>query len=464
MDSENILKKLAIQREYLQDNPMKNYKNRVEVLKKLYANIKELTPEISQALKQDLGKGEVEAYMTEIGLTLDELSYMIKNCKRLSRKRKVSTPLSQFPAKSYQMPCAYGIVLVISPWNYPFMLAMEPVIDAVAAGNSVIVKPSEYSPNVSAVLEKLITKTFNAGHVNIVQGAVEECTFLLEQDFDYIFYTGSTRVGKIVMQKAAEHFTPVTLELGGKSPCIVDETANIPLAAKRIVFGKFLNCGQTCVAPDYLYCHEKIKNQLVKEIERQIVLQYSIDPLRNPEYPRMVNLKQFNAMKKFINEDNLIFGGKYNEETLKIEPTILNATFDDEVMQEEIFGPILPVVTFNSIDEAIILVGLIINVNKLNKPLALYIFSNNKQNQQKVLDRCDFGGGCVNDTIMHIANHNLAFGGLKQSGIGAYHGEAGFNTFTHFKSIVKKANWLDLPMRYQPFNKFKQMLIKMFLK
>ena len=458
MDSQKILEKLNTQREYLKLNPMKDARKRVEVLKQLYHNIKEMIPEISSALKLDLNKSETESYMSEIGITLDELSYMIRNCKRLARKRRVSTPLSNFPAKSYQIPCAYGMVLVISPWNYPFMLTMEPLIDAIAAGNSVIVKPSEYSPNVSAIIEKLISKTFDRGLANTVQGAVEECTFLLEQDFDYIFYTGSTRVGKIVMQKAAEHFTPVTLELGGKSPCIVDETANIPLTARRIVFGKFLNCGQTCVAPDYLLCNEKIKGELVKEISRQIVIQYTIDPIHNSEYPRMINQKQFDAMKKFIDPEKVLFGGKTDEISLKIEPTIIDATFDDDVMQEEIFGPILPVVTFKTIDEAIE------KVNKLNKPLALYIFSNNKHNQQKVLDNCDFGGGCINDTIMHIANHSLPFGGLKQSGIGSYHGEAGFNTFTHFKSVVHKANWLDLPMRYQPFNKLKSFLIRLFLR
>lgn len=458
MDSQKILEKLNTQREYLKLNPMKDARKRVEVLKQLYHNIKEMIPEISSALKLDLNKSETESYMSEIGITLDELSYMIRNCKRLARKRRVSTPLSNFPAKSYQIPCAYGMVLVISPWNYPFMLTMEPLIDAIAAGNSVIVKPSEYSPNVSAIIEKLISKTFDRGLANTVQGAVEECTFLLEQDFDYIFYTGSTRVGKIVMQKAAEHFTPVTLELGGKSPCIVDETANIPLTARRIVFGKFLNCGQTCVAPDYLLCNEKIKGELVKEISRQIVIQYTIDPIHNSEYPRMINQKQFNIMKKFIDPEKTLFGGKTDEVNLKIEPTIIDATFDDDVMQEEIFGPILPVVTFKTIDEAIE------KVNKLNKPLALYIFSNNKHNQQKVLDNCDFGGGCINDTIMHIANHSLPFGGLKQSGIGSYHGEAGFNTFTHFKSVVHKANWLDLPMRYQPFNKLKSFLIRLFLR
>ena len=458
MDNQSILEKIDNQRKFLDENPMLDYKKRIEALKLLYKNIKLMSVDIYDALKKDLNKSETETYMVEIGMVLNEISYMIKLIRSFSRPKRVATPLAQFHSKSYKMPCAYGIVLIISPWNYPFMLALEPMVDAIAAGNSVIVKPSEISPNVSDVIAKLISKTFDKGHVDTVLGGVEECTFLLDQDFDYIFYTGSTRVGEIVMKKAAEHFTPVTLEMGGKSPCIVDETANIPLAAKRIVFGKFLNAGQTCVAPDYILCDKKIKDKLIDELERQIVLQYTVDPIKNDAYPKMINKKQFDAMSKFITDENLIFGGKKDEESLKIEPTLLNSTFDDDVMQIEIFGPILPIITFDDIDEAIA------KINSLSKPLALYIFSSSKTNQNKVLNRCQFGGGCINDTIIHIATPNLGFGGLKQSGIGAYHGKIGFDTFTHYKSIVDKKTWLDLPMRYQPYNKFNQLLIKMFLR
>lgn len=458
MDNQSILEKIDNQRKFLDENPMLDYKKRIETLKLLYKNIKLMSVDIYDALKKDLNKSETETYMVEIGMVLNEISYMIKHIRSFSRPKRVATPLAQFHSKSYKMPCAYGMVLIISPWNYPFMLALEPMVDAIAAGNSVIVKPSEISPNVSDVIAKLISKTFDKGHVDTVLGGVEECTFLLDQDFDYIFYTGSTRVGEIVMKKAAEHFTPVTLEMGGKSPCIVDETANIPLAAKRIVFGKFLNAGQTCVAPDYILCDKKIKDKLIDELERQIVLQYTVDPIKNDAYPKMINKKQFDAMSKFITDENLIFGGKKDEESLKIEPTLLNSTFDDDVMQIEIFGPILPIITFDDIDEAIA------KINSLSKPLALYIFSSSKTNQNKVLNRCQFGGGCINDTIIHIATPNLGFGGLKQSGIGAYHGKIGFDTFTHYKSIVDKKTWLDLPMRYQPYNKFKQFLIKMFLR
>ena len=458
MDNQSILEKIDTQRKFLDENPMLDYKKRIDALKLLYKNIKLMAGDIYDALKKDLNKSETETYMVEIGMVLNEISYMIKHIRSFSRPQRVATPLAQFHSKSYKMPCAYGMVLIISPWNYPFMLALEPMVDAIAAGNSVILKPSEISPNVSDVIAKLISKTFDKGHVDTVLGGVEECTFLLDQDFDYIFYTGSTRVGEIVMKKAAEHFTPVTLEMGGKSPCVVDDTANIALAAKRIVFGKFLNAGQTCVAPDYILCDKKIKDKLIDELERQIVLQYSVDPIKNDAYPKMINKKQFDAMSKFITDENLIFGGKIDEESLKIEPTLLNSTFDDDVMKIEIFGPILPIITFDDIDEAIA------KINSLSKPLALYIFSSSKTNQNKVLNRCQFGGGCINDTIIHIATPNLGFGGLKQSGIGAYHGKIGFDTFTHYKSIVDKKTWLDLPMRYQPYNKFKQFLIKMFLR
>ena len=458
MDEKLILEKIGLMKKFQKEKRMLRVKDRKQSLKKLYQNIKLNIGKITEALHKDLNKSEVESYMTEIGLVLNEISYMIKHCRKFSKIKKVVTPLSQFHAKSFQMPCPYGCVLVISPWNYPFMLAIEPIVDAVAAGNSVLLKPSEISPYTSKVVAEIINETFERGHVEVVEGGKEECSFLLEQDFDYIFYTGSTRVGKIVMQKAAENFTPVTLELGGKCPCVVDETANISLTARRIVFGKFLNCGQTCVAPDYVYCHSKIKDKLIKEIEKEIVRQYGISPIENKDYPRLINLKQFNTMKSFIKEDNLIFGGKFDEERLKIEPTLISSTFDDESMQDEIFGPILPIVTFDSLDEAVE------NINNYPKPLALYIFSTSKSNQDKVLNYCDFGGGCINDTIIHIAGSRLGFGGLKQSGMGSYHGKAGFDTFTHYKSMVDKKNWLDLPMRYQPYSKLKYKIIKLFLK
>lgn len=310
----------------------------------------------------------------------------------------------------------------------------------------------------TAVIDKLIKKTFPPEQVCTIFGGREEINFLLDQEFDYIFYTGSTKVGNIVMEKADKYYTPYTLEMGGKSPCIVDATANIPLTAKRIVFGKFLNAGQTCVAPDYVYCEKSVKELLVKELERQIILQYTTDPINNPNYPKLINEGHFESKIRLINENNVIFGGKFDKKSLKIEPTLVNATFEDEIMQEEIFAPILPIVTFDDIDDAIK------KINFRAKPLALYIFSSSKKNQNKVLENCQFGGGCVNDTLVHIASPHLAFGGLKESGIGAYHGKVGFDTFTHYKSILDKKTWLDMPMRYQPYNKIKYNFIRKFLK
>ncbi len=458
MDTKKIVSKIENQRKFLAKEPVISVQKRKEALKNLYKNIKEMTPQICEALKSDLNKCETESYMTEIGLVLSEISYMLRHMRKLTKKKRVYSPLSNFPAKSYRVASAYGVVLIISPWNYPFLLSMEPLVDAIAAGNTVILKPSSVSANTSKVMETLIAKTFEPEHATTVLGSVDECTVLLDQDLDYIFYTGSMRVGKIVMEKAKEHFTPVTLEMGGKSPCIVDETANIPLAAKRIVFGKLLNAGQTCVAPDYVYCHESVRDRLVKEIECEIIRQYSVDPLTNKNYPKMKNEKQFNAVRELIEESKILFGGRADENTLKIEPTILNSTFEDRAMQREIFGPILPILTFKKIDEVVK------RVNSMSKPLALYIFSKSKENQNLVLSQCQFGGGCVNDTIMHIANNHLAFGGVKQSGLGAYHGKFGFETFSHYKSIVKKSNLIDMPFRYQPFNKVKTWFIKFFLK
>jgi len=458
MDKQEILSIYSQQKENLLYNSLRNPINRIKALKTLYKNIVLMQDEICESLYKDLNKSKTESYMAEIGLVLSEISFMIKHIKKFSKEKKVKTPLAQFASKSYKKPCPKGHVLIISPWNYPFMLTIEPLVDAISAGNTVMLKPSETSSNVSRIIDKLIKTTFTQNQVFTVLGGREECSFLLDLDFDHIFFTGSTRVGKIVMQKAAQHFTSVTLEMGGKSPCIVDETANIPLTAKRLVFGKFLNCGQTCVAPDYVYCARSVKEKLIKEIEKQIVLQYSVDPLCNKDYPKMINQKQFDHCLKLIRPDNLIFGGRYNKESLKIEPTILNSNFNLPEMQEEIFGPVLPILQFEDLDEVIT------NVNKLSKPLALYIFSTCKKNIKKIVSDCDYGGGCINDCIIHLATSHLGFGGIKSSGIGAYHGKTGFDTFSHYKSIVDKKTWIDLPMRYQPYSKLKNKLIKMFLK
>lgn len=451
-----ILEVLERQRQFFLTGKTREFAFRKQALKKLRANILDMKEEIFEALKKDLNKSEEESYMTEVGLTLSEISYMLKKGRKFSRKKRVVLSMAQFPAKGYKMPVPYGNVLIISPWNYPFMLAIEPIVDAITAGNCVILKPSEISPNVSEVVKKLIEKTFERGFVDVVMGGKEECSFLLDQDFDYIFFTGSTRVGKIVMEKASQHFTPVTLELGGKCPCIVDKSADLKLTARRIVFGKFLNSGQTCVAPDFVYCDRTIKDKLIEELIQEIKRQYN-NALTSEDYPKMINAKQFNVMKAFIEKDKVIYGGECDEKTLKIEPTLISSTFESEAMQDEIFGPILPIVTFDNLSECEE------NLRRFSKPLALYIFSRDKRVQKQIAINCDFGGGCINDTIMHIADPKLGFGGIKQSGIGSYHGKSGFDTFTHYKSIVKKAK-IDLPMRYHPISKIKYKIIKMFLK
>lgn len=458
----NIKKLFQNQKDSLNNSPLKDYKNRIKLLKSLKQNILEMQDEILEALKLDLNKSKEESYMCEVGLALSEITYMLKHLKKFSKIQKVKTSLSQFPAKSYKIPCAYGSVLIISPWNYPFLLAFQPLIDAISAGNSVVIKPSEISFHTQFVVKKLIEKTFKPEQVFVALGDKEICSAMLDLDFDYIFYTGSANVGKIVLNKAAKHLTPVTLELGGKSPCIVDKTAKIELSAKRIIFGKLLNAGQTCVAPDFIYCDENIKDKLIDELKKQIKIQYSNEPINNKNYPKIINKNHFDRLLTLINEsqsnNNIIAGGNVDFESLKIEPTLINSDFNDILIQEEIFGPVLPIVTYKTTNE------LITNLNKLEKPLALYVFSESKSNQQKIINSTNFGGGCINDTVVHLSSPNLPFGGVKQSGMGAYHGKTGFDTFTHYKSIMNKKTWLDLPIRYQKPSKLKSFLVRMFLK
>lgn len=447
------------QRNYFYSGATLSVAKRAMALKKLKAAIIKNEEKINVALKADLGKSSYEGYMCEIGMVLDEISYMLTNIYKLAKEQTVSTPIAQFPSRSYKKPSPYGVVLIMSPWNYPFLLSMDPLIDAITAGNTVVIKPSAYSANTTQVIKDILTECFDEKYVAVITGGRAENSYLLNENFDYIFFTGSQSVGREVMTKAAAHLTPVTLELGGKSPCIVCEDANIKLAAKRIVFGKFLNCGQTCVAPDYIYCHSSIKDKLIYEITRQIKKQFGKDPLANENYGKIINEKHFHRIVGLINPDKVVWGGKSDKASLKIEPTVLdNVTFNDEVMQEEIFGPIMPILTYNNIDDVIS------KVNSMDHPLALYIFTNNQGKAKKVIKKCGFGGGCINDTVIHLATHNMGFGGFGASGMGSYHGKDGFDTFSHYKSIVDKKTWLDLPMRYQPYNKFNNKLIRMFLK
>lgn len=432
---------------------------RVEYLKKLKQTIKDYEELIFDALFKDLGKSRTESYMCEIGLVLDEISYMIKNIKKFAKEQIVPTPMTNFPSKSKIKLVPRGNVLIMSPWNYPFLLAIEPLVDAISAGNTVVLKPSAYSPATSDVVFKIINNIFPEEYVKVVRGGRKENEALLSYKYDYIFFTGSQNVGKEVLRKSAENLTPVTLELGGKSPCIIDKTANIPLTAKRIVFGKFLNCGQTCVAPDYLLCHENVKDDLIAEIKKQIIKQFGENPLVNKTYGKIINEKHFNRVKDLIDENKVIVGGKYDENTLKIEPTVMdNVSWDDLIMQEEIFGPILPILTFKSADY------IIEKIENRTHPLALYVFSQDKKFIDKITSHCRFGGGCINDVVVHLATPEMPFGGFGESGMGAYHGKFGFETFSHRRSILDKSLCVDLPMRYQPYKTSYFKLLKLFLK
>ena len=448
------------QRAYFRSGETLSVKFRIEMLNKLYMTIQKHEKEICEALKEDLGKSDFEAFMCEIGLTLTEITYMIRHVRRFAKEKTVRTPLAQFAARSYQKPVPHGTVLIMSPWNYPFMLTMDPLANAIAAGNTVVIKPSAYSPATGEIVRKIVEECFKPEYVSVVMGGRKENASLLEQKFDFIFFTGSQMVGKEVLRKAAEHLTPVVLELGGKSPCIVDSTAKIKLAAKRIVFGKYLNCGQTCVAPDYVLCHENVKEEFMKEVCKQIKLQFGSNPLENSDYGKIISERHFDRVCNLIQKEKVAIGGNFNRETLQIEPTVMfNVKWDDLVMQEEIFGPIMPVLTYTDLDELIeILQG-------KEKPLALYLFSEDKKCVKEVTSKLSYGGGCINDVIIHLATSEMPFGGVGESGMGGYHGKVGFDTFSHTKSIVDKKTWLDLPIRYQPYDrKLNGKLLRFFLR
>ena len=459
MTETEIKQIIKAQRTYFQTGATLSIDKRLLVLRKLKACILKHEQEIHAALQRDLGKSSFESYMCETGLVLSELSYMIKHTKHFAKGKNVRTPLAQFHSRSFKKPSPYGVTLIMSPWNYPFMLTIEPLIDAIAAGNTAVLKPSAYSPATSSVIQKIIKECFPPEYASVVTGGRAENNCLLAEHFDYIFFTGSPIVGREVMRHASDNLTPVTLELGGKSPCIVEKTANLKLAAKRIVFGKFLNCGQTCVAPDYIYCDPSIKDLLIAELKKEIEKQFGSQPLSNPNYGKIINAKHFHRIVSLLDSKKLVHGGSFAETTLQIEPTVLsNVTWNDPVMQEEIFGPVLPILTYDSFDQAIE------KINTMPHPLALYIFTSNKEAANKATSLCGFGGGCINDVVIHLATSEMGFGGFGESGMGSYHGKAGFDTFSHYKSIVDKKTWLDLPMRYQPYTKLNEKLLKMFLK
>lgn len=459
MTEQQIQNILAQQRKYFAEGKTLSYEARQQALAALKASLQRHEKDLAKALKQDLGKSDYESYMCETGLTLSELSWMQKHLRRLMREKRVPTPLSQYVARSFRSPSPYGTVLIMSPWNYPVLLTLDPLIDAIAAGNTAVVKPSAYAPATAEVLRTIVEECFPSEYVCLVSGGRAENQALLHQKFDMIFFTGGKTVGREVLRCAAEHLTPVTLELGGKSPCIVDSSAKIPLAAKRIVFGKYLNCGQTCVAPDYILCDEAIRDQLVDALQKEIAVQFGEAPLQNSDYGKIINQKHFDRLLRLINTEKLVCGGQTQPEALRIAPTILkDVTWEDAVMGEEIFGPILPVLTYKTLDEAIQV------VEDHPHPLALYLFTEDRAVQKKVLARCRFGGGCINDTIIHLATSEMPFGGVGESGMGGYHGKVGFETFSHTRSIVDKKTWMDMPVRYQPYVKTKDKMLRFFLK
>ncbi|MDH2451625.1 aldehyde dehydrogenase [Priestia megaterium] len=408
---------------------------RIETLKKLRELVVRHEDDILKAVKADLNKPEMEAKRAEVGLVLSEIDFAVKNLAEWAAPKEVETPSTHAGAKSYIYQDPYGLALVIAPWNYPFQLAVSPVVGAIAAGNCVVLKPSELTPHTSSLLAKMFNENFPEEYLTVVEGEVETSTALLKENFDYIFFTGSTMVGKIVAEAAAKHLTPVTLELGGKSPTIVHEDANIEEAAKRIARGKFANAGQTCVAPDYILVQRNVKDELLANLKQVVTNTYGEDVSQNLDFPHVVSEKHFDRLNSFLTNGDIVFGGKTDRSRLFIEPTVLdNISWEDNVMQDEIFGPILPVIVYDEISEVIEAIV------KRPKPLALYLFSEDEAVQDRILNSVSFGGGSINDTINHMTSHYLPFGGVGDSGMGAYHGKASFDTFSHAKSILKRSN------------------------
>ena len=442
---------LAKQRDFFDSGQTKDISFRKEALEALYDILRGSEGKILDALGHDLSKSDYEGYMTEFGIILEEIRFVKKQLSKWARPRRVRTHLFQFPASSYIYPEPYGISLIISPWNYPFQLVMGPLIGSITAGNCSVVKPSEYTPHTAGAIGEIIGKHFDPEYIAVVEGDAQVSSALLDEPFDYIFFTGSQAIGKAVMTAAARHLTPVTLELGGKSPCIVDRGVDLDRTARRIVSGKFINAGQTCIAPDYLLVHRSVKTGLTNRIQSHIRQFYGEDPQRSPDYPRIINDKHFKRLAEFLTTGNIISGGQTDRQELYIAPTLLDDIgWDDPIMQDEIFGPLLPVIGYDDLSEAVS------QVRTLPRPLALYFFSNNRQRKERILKEISFGGGCINDTLLHFASPYLPFGGVGSSGIGSYHGKASFDTFSHLKSILKKPLWFDIPLRYPPFkNKLK---------
>ena len=457
MNASEIQAIVQRQREYFASGATKPVERRLEMLRRLEETIRLREDDINAALKADLNKPAMESYMTETGMVLSEIAFLRKHTAAWARPTRVPTPMAQFPARSFILKEPYGVALIMSPWNYPVQLTLEPLAGAVAAGNCAVVKPSAYAPRTSHILAELIAAVFPPEYVTVVKGGRAENSALLEEKFDYIFFTGSVSVGKLVMEKAARHLTPVSLELGGKSPVLIDETANIPLTARRVAFGKCLNAGQTCVAPDYVLIHRSVKEAFLSEYRKAVA---SFFPGGDySDMPVIVNDKHFQRLMGLMEGETAALGGVADPQRRFIPPTVLDEVgWDAPVMQEEIFGPILPVLTYTDLEEAMDAIA------RRPKPLALYLFARSAAVERRVLGRLSFGGGCVNDTIIHLATSRMGFGGVGNSGMGSYHGKRSFMTFSHEKSIVKKSTLLDLPMRYHPYTKTQERLVRMFLK
>lgn len=454
MDSQTLVVK---QREYFLTGATRSMAFRMDALRKLRRGIQEQETDLLEALRLDLNKSGFEGYMSEIGMVLSEIRHCLKHVRAWAKDKRVATPLAQFSSKSFVVAEPYGVVLIMSPWNYPVQLCLEPLVGAIMAGNCAVIKPSAYAPHTSAAIARLVGKLFPPEYIAVIEGGRAQNEALLDLNFDYIFFTGSVAVGRLVMERAAKNLTPVTLELGGKSPCIVDRTADLAVAARRIAFGKFLNAGQTCVAPDYLYVHRSVKAELVEKIRGCVAEFYPNGDYSN--MPVIINEKHFNRLCGLMKDEQIVMGGGTDAKCRFIEPTLIdNCTMDSNLMQEEIFGPIMPILCFETVDEVID------TVNSRPKPLALYLFTSDRAAEQAVLRKTSFGGGCINDTIIHLATSHMGFGGVGESGMGSYHGKNSFDTFTHYKSIVKKATWIDLPMRYLPYTKKNLKLLRMFLK
>jgi acyl-CoA reductase-like NAD-dependent aldehyde dehydrogenase len=440
----NIAAIVQRQREFFRTGKTKDLNFRIQQLQTLRQAIVDRQPEILAALQADLGKPQFEAYATEISV-LREIDYALRHLRRWAKPRRVSAGFDQFPATASIQPEPLGVVLIIAPWNYPFQLLIWPLVGAIAAGNCALLKPSELAPHTSSVISKLIGKIFDPAYIAAIEGGAETSQALLEEPLDHIFFTGGTEIGKIVMTAAAKHLTPVTLELGGKSPCLVDAEVQLEYTAKRIVWGKFLNCGQTCIAPDYLLVDRRIKPALIDALQAAITEFYGDDPAQSPDYGRLISTRHFDRLEPLLHSGRLVAGGETNRDDRYIAPTLLDATWSDAVMQEEIFGPILPVLEYEEIEEAIE------QINARPKPLALYFFSRNSALQQRILQATASGGVCINDTIMQVGVPELPFGGVGASGMGRYHGKASFDTFTHYKSVLSKSFRLDLKWRYPPY-------------